>query len=101
MHIFSGIPFHSKNFHISQANPPSPSPLNRSPDDRMKNSEVQQTAHPNVEDVEVEESGYQPAWKRKHLQKELEEIDAIEATAIAIRQGEWEWGGWSKGVDVR
>ena len=65
----------------------------------MKTSEVQQAAHPDVADVEVEESGYQPAWKRKNLQKELEEIDAIEATAIAIRQGEWEWGGWSKGVD--
>ena len=60
----------------------------------MKTSEVQQAAHPDVEDVEVDESGYQPAWKRKNLQKELEEIDAIEATAIAIRQGEWE-----KGVD--
>ena len=35
----------------------------------------------------VEEETYQPAWKRKNLEKELEEISAIEATAIAIRQG--------------
>ena len=33
------------------------------------------------------EETYQPAWKRKNLEKELEEISAIEATAIAIRQG--------------
>ena len=59
----------------------------------MKTSDVQQAADLDVEDVEdFQESGYQPAWKRKNLQKELEEIDAIEATAIAIRQGKWEWG---------
>eukprot|EP00435_Cladocopium_sp_Y103_P057031 s1573_g19.t1 len=34
-----------------------------------------------------EEETHQPAWKRKNLEKELEEISAIEATAIAIRQG--------------
>ena len=35
----------------------------------------------------VPEESYQPAWKRTNLEKELEEISAIEATAIAIRQG--------------
>ena len=87
LHIFfPEFHFDSTNFHISHADPPSRLTVPRSPD------EVQQAAHSDVEDGEVEESGYQPAWKRKNLQKELEEIDAIEATAIAIRQGEWEWG---------
>lgn len=42
---------------------------------------------PEEPEVSTVEETYQPAWKRKNLEKELEEISAIEATAIAIRQG--------------
>ena len=54
--------------------------------------------------VEAVEATWEPAWKRKNLQKELEELGEIEAHAIAIRwlilvcwEGEGErHGGWKR-----
>eukprot|EP00913_Durusdinium_trenchii_P015087 g14149.t1 len=77
-----------------------PKSLARAADQDIKLTEATSEETIAVPSSPVRESPYEPAWKRKDLHKELEEISEIEAHAIAIRQSLQDLKDEYEGADV-